>query len=328
MPGLAFAGLRHEHIFGLYDQALRRPDLELTGFWEEDEAARAAAAQRLPLPCYPDYETLLRDPRVSIVAVGDYYGIRGSRILRALRAGKHVISDKPLCTDLGELAEMEKLSREKGLFVGCLLDLRYDPALRLAQKLVQAGEIGPVHAVNFTGQHALQYGVRPGWYFEPGKHGGTINDLSIHGIDAVAMITGLKQPRVLCARQWNAFAAREPAFADCAQFMLAYENGAGLVADVSYSAPMPAAFSLPSYWRFSFWGEGGMLECRLGQGAVLLAKEGRAAEALAAPPVPSNALNDLMQSIQGKPAAFDPHSVFSSSRIALTIQEAAKEMQT
>ena len=64
----------------------------------------------------------------------------------------------------------------------------------------------------------------------------------------------------LKARQYNAFARQQPDFADCAQLMGEYENGAGLIADVSYSAPAPSAFSLPTYWRFSFWGERGMIQ--------------------------------------------------------------------
>ena len=327
MMGIAFAGLRHDHIYALYHLAQSDPAVRITGAWEADDAARAAAREKIDAPFYPDYDALLKDPQVDIVAIGDYYGIRGERILRALRAGKHVLSDKPLCTRAGELREMERLCREKGLYIGCMLDLRYDPALRCARELVHGGALGNIHAVNFTGQHALNYGVRPAWYFEAGKHGGTINDLAIHGMDAVAMVTGLSYRRTLCARQWNAFALREPGFADCAQFMGEYENGAGLIADVSYSAPMPAAFSLPSYWRFTFWGEGGMLECRLGENQLLLAQAGQEARMVPAPPIQENCLSDLIRNIRGEQTAFPPMSALESARITLSIQEFAKEAE-
>ena len=233
MTNIAFCGLRHGHIFSLYDLAKANPEVRVVGAWEEDEAARAQAMEKIAEPFYGSYEQLLADPRVEIVAVGDYYGVRGQRIIQALRAGRHVLSDKPLCTRLSELDEIERLCREKGLYVGCMLDLRYDPALRLAARLVRSGELGEIHAVNFTGQHPLNYGTRPMWYFEPGKHGGTFNDLAIHGLDAVRFITGLDYRRTLYARQYNAFAREQPDFPDCAQLMGEYENGAGLVADVS-----------------------------------------------------------------------------------------------
>ena len=320
MTNIAFCGLRHGHIFSLYDLAKANPEVRVVGAWEEDEAARAQAMEKIAEPFYGSYEQLLADPRVEIVAVGDYYGVRGQRIIQALRAGRHVLSDKPLCTRLSELDEIERLCREKGLFVGCMLDLRYDPALRLAARLVRSGELGEIHAVNFTGQHPLNYGIRPMWYFEPGKHGGTLNDLAIHGLDAVRFITGLDYRRTLYARQYNAFAHEQPDFPDCAQLMGEYENGAGLVADVSYSAPNGAAFDLPSYWRFSFWGEKGMLECRLGEGSVLLARSGGPVERLNAPAVRENCLSELLQAIRGQATVFPPNDALLSARVALEVQ--------
>lgn len=325
---IAFCGLRHAHIHALYELAAAHAGVSITGAWEADAAARQAAQARMTCPFYDSYDQLLADERVAIVAVGDYYGIRGQRVIAALRAGKHVLCDKPICTRLDELDEIERLCREKQLFVGCMLDLRYDPALRLAQKLIREGRLGEIHAVNFTGQHPLQYGVRPMWYFEEGKHGGTFNDLAIHGLDAVRYITGLEYRRTLKARQYNAFAHQQPDFADCAQLMGEYENGAGLVADVSYSAPSPSAFSLPTYWRFSFWGENGMLECRLGEGRVTYACAGMPqALCVAAEPVDEDCLRDLIRTIEGEPTAFAPNDALISTRTALCIQQAADMTQ-
>ena len=321
---IAFAGLRHGHIFTLARMARENPLFTITGYWEEDAAAREAAAPQFTETAYPSYDALLADPAVDVVAVGDYYGIRGERILRALRAGKHVLCDKPVCTRLSELAQIETLCREKGLKLGCMLDLRYDPALRMAQSMIRGGMLGEIHAVNFTGQHPLNYGVRPSWYFEPGKHGGTFNDLAIHGIDAVTMVTGLAYEKTLCARTWNAFAHSVPDFRDCAQLMGTLQNGAGVTADVSYAAPAPSAFSLPPYWRFSFWGENGFLECRLGEGEVTLALAGDAApRRLSAPPVTDDYLTDLTREIQGESVAFDTKSVLLSTKTLLEIQQFA-----
>ncbi len=325
---IAFCGLRHVHIDALYELAMAQQDVSVVGAWEENDEARKTAQAKMACPFYDSYEQLLADSQVDMVAVGDYYGIRGQRVLAALKAGKHVLCDKPVCTSIEELDEIERLCREKSLYVGCMLDLRYDPALRLAQSLIAQGRLGEIHAINFTGQHPLQYGVRPMWYFEEGKHGGTFNDLAIHGLDAVRYITRLDYRRTLCARQFNAFAHQEPGFADCAQLLGEYENGAGLVADVSYSAPSPSAFTLPTYWRFSFWGEKGMLECRLGENQVTLACEGMPqAETLAAPPVDEDCLRDLMLTIQGRKTAFEPNDALTSTRIALEIQQCANHME-
>ena len=109
MTNIVFCGLRHGHIFSLYDLAKANPEVRVAGSWEEDEAARAQAMEKIAEPFYGSYEQLLADPRVEIVAVGDYYGVRGQRIIQALRAGRHVLSDKPLCTRLSELDEIARL---------------------------------------------------------------------------------------------------------------------------------------------------------------------------------------------------------------------------
>jgi len=322
---IAFCGFRHGHINGLYKMASESKDWTVTGVWEENAEAKAAAQAFVTDRFYDSYEALLADD-AEIIAVGDYYGIRGQRIIQALKAGKHVITDKPVCTSLSELDEIERLSKEKKLCVSCMLDLRYDPAVRLARDLVRNDEIGQIHAVNFTGQHPLNYGTRPMWYFEEGKHGGTFNDILIHGIDAVKMITGLGKITTIAARQWNAFAKERKQFLDSAQLIAAYENGAGLLADVSYSAPSGVGFRLPNYWRFSLFGERGMIEFKVGSGKLLLAKAGdEEPSERTAEPYSGNFLTDLQSEIKTGCAEFVTADTLHSSRMALEIQKCADE---
>ncbi|MDD6877579.1 MAG: Gfo/Idh/MocA family oxidoreductase [Clostridiaceae bacterium] len=262
MLNLAFVGFRHGHINGLYTQAMENPDVSVVAAFEENEAARKAAEETLGVKFTHDsYEALLADPTIDAVAIGDYFGIRGARAIAALKAGKHVIADKPLCTSLKELNLIEKLSRQKGLKVGCMFDLRLNAWVEPVRDFIFSGKLGAIHQISFTAQHPLNWGTRPAWYFEDGKQGGTINDIGIHGIDLIPYITGLKFKKVIAARQWNAYAKLAPKFMDSAQFMAELDNGAGVMADVSYAAPSSCGFKLPQYWRFTIWGEKGVIEC-------------------------------------------------------------------
>ncbi len=266
----------------------------------------------------------MEDPSVDIAAIGDYYGIRGERIIDALKAGKHVITDKPVCTRPEELETISALCHNSNLRLGCMLSLRFDRAVRTAADIVQSGSLGEIHDIVFTGQHPLNYAVRPKWYFEPGKHGGTINDIAVHGLDAVKLITGLEINKILCARQWNAFAAKDPGFRDCAQFMLRYANGAGLCADVSYSSPSPAGYSLPGYWRFSFYGSKGWLEFRAGDPLLSIALDGdKCVRTIDAEPHEGSCLSDLILDIRGKECFFGTDSVLKASKDALSLQRFA-----
>jgi predicted dehydrogenase len=185
-----------------------------------------------------------------------------------------VVSDKPLCTRLDELDQIEALSSERGLSTVCMLDMRDGAPARTARALIQGGTIGEVHAVSFGGQHPLLLGSRPAWYFEPGKHGGTINDIGIHALDAIPWITGVPFSAVQAARCWNAFAPAYPHFEGAGQLMLVLENGAGVLGDVSYMMPDSSGYTLPFYWRMTFWGRKGVLEIAYNQDHVTLALDG------------------------------------------------------
>ena len=316
---LAFAGFRHSHIIGLYNTAKATEGVFITGCFEEDETARKTAEKSgIEFNCN-SYAEILNNPSVDAVAIGDYYGKRGKMIIDALKAGKHVICDKPLCTSLEELDEIEKLSKEKGLKVACMLDLRYMPQTDKVAELVKNGEIGDIATISFTGQHCLSYGSRPGWYFEEGKHGGTINDIAVHGIDLIRLITGKNLTHVNCAKVWNKFADKEPNFKDCAQFMFEME-GISVMGDVSYSAPGFGGI-LPTFWNFYIWGTKGMINFRYSEDVIHLYKGTE--EIIQCKRDSLKWLDDFISEINGKGFETGTAETLKSQRQVLEIQKEA-----
>ena len=324
---ILFHGFRHGHIDGLYRRVAGADYAEVVGCIEADARARARAQSVLGAEfSSATYEEWLCSD-MDAVAVGDAYGDRGGVIIKALEAGKHVIADKPFCTDLTELARIRELCEEKGLILTCMLDLRYLPQVQRARQILQDGMLGAVRNVAFNGQHCMDYAHRPAWYFEKGKHGGTVNDLAIHGIDLVRMLTGMEFSRIDAARTWNAYATRHPDFKDAAIFMAQLENGAGVLADVSYSAPSQA-FSMPTYWEFRIWCERGLMTFCYTDGSVTLYGEGAAAPVvLAGIPCERDWLSDFAADIEtGHIAA--TRDLMCSAETALRIQKMAEKGET
>lgn len=327
---LAFIGFRHGHILSLYDLAQQWDDIEVVAACEEDAGTRKSLGERVQFT-HKSASELLAGAECDAVAVGDYYARRGPLALDILRSGRHCIVDKPLCTRLEEVDDIEALTRDKGLKVGCMLTMRDSASSIEARRLIGDGAIGEVHAITFGGQHPLLLGSRPGWYFEPGKHGGTLNDIGIHAFDALPWITGLRWARVEAARSWNAFVPQYPHFHDGSQALLTMSNGAGVTGDVSYFAPDAAGYRLPQYWRTTFWGREGILEWATGQKMTLVGsgdKEPRAIDAGA-----GNAggyLRAFMRDIAGETEAdgLDTAEVLRAARTALRVQRAADEGQT
>ena len=329
---LAFMGFRHGHIFALYDLARLHSEVEIVAGCEEDAETRQSLAGTNYAVTHDDYARMLDEVPCDAVAVGEYYGKRGAVIIEALRRGKHVISDKPICTSLEEYETIVQLSREKGLAVGCQLDLRENPAMIGLRNAVREGLIGEVVAVSFTGQHPLKYkSGRPDWYFEEGKHGGTINDIAIHAIDYLPWVTGHNFARINAARGWNARLPQAPGFQDGGQMMLTLKNGAGVLGDVSYFAPDSFNYAVPQYWRLTFWGTEGVLEGGLNVPLVLHRNGETEPRTLPLPePTPGAYLHSFIKEVRGETegVTLSTIDVLEAARVTLLIQrEADKAFQ-
>jgi predicted dehydrogenase len=330
MLKLAFMGLRHAHIYSLLKHARETPGVEIVGVCEEDRETRAAVTKAGTVTVTHDsYAQMLLETDCDAVAIGDYYGRRGAIAIEALKRGKHVISDKPLCTSLAELEEIQSLAAANNLKIGIMLDLRDGGTVRKAHELIRGGAIGAVHAVVFTAEHPLMPDSRPGWYFEKGKHGGTLNDIGIHAIDLIPWITGLNFTRLEAARSWNSFAEKTPWMHDAGQFMATLENGAGVMGEVSYFMPDSMGYSLPQYWRMTFFGRNGMLELVSTQKSIMLAKNGDKAPLRPEPALDREGgyLQAFLAEVNGTPipAALCTADILRASRQALLIQEAGEK---
>ena len=140
----AFAGFRHFHIVDLYERVKCHPGCKITLAVEEDAAARAFAGENWGIELTGNDYSGLRQEEFDVLAIGDCYGRRGALAIGALEAGKHVISDKPICVSLDEWRRIRDLADAKGLKVGCMLDLRDNGNVVAARQIV-AGEIGRAH---------------------------------------------------------------------------------------------------------------------------------------------------------------------------------------
>jgi len=326
---IAIAGLRHGHINSLIDLVKERPDTELVALCEEDaETREKVIASGICDTVFDSYTKMLDAIECDAIGIGDYYAKRGRIAIEAMRRGKHIVADKPLCTRLHELDEIEALSRREKLSVSCQFDMRSSALFRTVRRVIAEGTIGEVHAISFNGQHPLMYGTRPNWYFETGKHCGTINDIAIHAIDYIPWLTGLQFTTINSARNWNARLKEVPEFLDAAQMMLTLENGAGVIGDVSYLTPDSFGYGLPQYWLTLIWGSGGLIEVSNGSDLKLYKdgeKEVRIVELDAA--APGAYLDSFLREIRGETEGLELTSaeVFHSSRVALRVQQAADE---
>lgn len=326
---LAFIGFRHGHVMGLYKGALAHSGVEVVAACEEDarasETLRANGTVQLT---HDRIDDVLANVDCDAIAIGDTYARRGEIAIKALEAGKHVIADKPVCTRLNEIDRIAGLASEKRRAVGCLLDLRDSAVYRTMRRVIREGAIGDVHTCLFTAQHPLMLSTRPAWYFEPGQHGGTINDIAIHAIDLIPWMTGRQLVEVTAARVWNARLPQYPHFQDAGQLMLRLDNDGGVFGDVSYLSPDDLGYGAPQYWRVTCHGSDGVVEGAYNSTSVSLAGRGdkTAREVVLDPAKPDGCLEAFMNEISGRvePGALTTADVLRASRVSLLAQQAAE----
>jgi predicted dehydrogenase len=129
---------------------------------------------------YGDLSELLSDPDVEIVDVATHPDVRPAIVLRALEAGKHVLSQKPLAPDLPTARRLVEEGERRGLRLAVNQNGRWAPAWRAATLLIAEGAIGDVVAVTHLYHH--NYGFTVGTVFDRIEHF-VFYDYSIHWFD-------------------------------------------------------------------------------------------------------------------------------------------------
>ncbi|GAA3398384.1 Gfo/Idh/MocA family oxidoreductase [Streptomyces roseoviridis] len=95
-----------------------------------------------------DYAAVLADPAVDAVAVATPAGTHLDVALAALRAGKHVLVEKPLATTYADGARLVAEAEERGLTLMCDHTYCYTPAVAKIRELVHEGALGDIHYVD------------------------------------------------------------------------------------------------------------------------------------------------------------------------------------
>src|SRR4051812_18935360 len=132
---------------------------------------------------------LIEDPRVDLVTICTPTDTHVELASAALRAGKHVLVEKPVSLDAGEIRKLERIAKESGRLCMPAMCMRFWPAWAWLKGRIDDGEFGQCVSATFTRLAAM-----PRWsgFFADGKRsGGAIVDLHIHDADFVYWCFGM-----------------------------------------------------------------------------------------------------------------------------------------
>ena len=118
-----------------------------------------------PSDAHADYRDLIARDDVGIVDVCVPPHIRREIVIAAARAGKHILSEKPLATVPADAAAMVEEVRKAGVTLGMVHNYLFQPEIILARELIRSGALGQVEIVilNYLGVQDIpgQCRVRP-----------------------------------------------------------------------------------------------------------------------------------------------------------------------
>ncbi|MEM9368405.1 MAG: Gfo/Idh/MocA family oxidoreductase [Planctomycetota bacterium] len=175
-------------------EALQRAGVQVTGILGSSPARSREAAEQLGLNrAYADLAELLADGSVDVVHITSPNRHHFEQASAALRAGKHVLCEKPLAMTSDESRRLVALAEQSGCFAGVAYNIRFYPLCHESAARVAKGELGSL--LHVTGSYVQDWLLKPtdfNWRVSA-EDGGALRavaDIGTHWLDLVQFVTG------------------------------------------------------------------------------------------------------------------------------------------
>ncbi|RME77251.1 MAG: gfo/Idh/MocA family oxidoreductase [Chloroflexi bacterium] len=202
-PGVAIVGTGF--MGPAHTEGLRRLGIKVVGILGSSPEKSRLAAEKLGIPkAYRSYDEVLADDEVHVVHITTPNRFHFDQASRALKAGKHVLCEKPLAMTSAESAALVQLANETGLVAGVNYNIRFYPLNLEAREIVRRGDLGDIFSI-YGGyvQDWLLYPTDYNWRVLADEGGKlrAVADIGTHWMDLVQTITGLEVEAVFANLQ-------------------------------------------------------------------------------------------------------------------------------
>lgn len=246
---IGVGGISHSHI-----QAYQKnPNVELYAFCDINEKVLKAAGEKYGIQrLYTDEaEMLAALPEIEAVSVCTWNSAHAPCTIMALRAGKHVLCEKPMALNAAEAQTMLDTARECGkkLMIGFVRRFGNDTAIM--QDFIKEGALGEIYYAKAT--YLRRNGNPGGWFGDKSRSGGgPLIDLGVHVIDLTRYLMGNPKPVSVYGATFNKLGNRKGLkdkvgytsvsktnddicdVEDFATALVRYDNGAVLSVEASF----------------------------------------------------------------------------------------------
>lgn len=167
------------------------------------DRAKAAPFEALApgLRVHDSYDALLADPQIDAIYIPLPNALHVTWSEKALRAGKHVLCEKPIAMRVEEIDRLIALRDETGLMIAEAYMIPHHPQWQRVKSLLAEGAIGPLRHIDtyFTFALADAGNIR----LNPELGGGVIRDIGVYTLGCARLATG-REPEIEAARlEWR-----------------------------------------------------------------------------------------------------------------------------
>lgn len=135
-----------------------------------------------------DLDAILSDEAIEIVALFVPPWIRADLLVKLAKAGKHVLTTKPLASSMEDCIRICNAAEENQIKVAAIYGRTEDPFIETAKDLFEHGELGKLALYYQTWLHA--YPKWNDWATDPRRNGGPFMDAMIHNLNAASYLMG------------------------------------------------------------------------------------------------------------------------------------------
>ena len=176
----------HLHIEGV----IAKEGAELFAICDTDPKVLAATKEKYNAPlAVCDYKELVDQPELDAVVIVTPDQVHKEMTVAFLKAGKHVLCEKPMALTMEECDEMRRAEKESGKMLMIGQVCRCTPAFRMTKNMIAEGKIGELFFVESEYAHNYEKARGAGdWRVTPERHG--IIGGGCHAVDLLRWIAG------------------------------------------------------------------------------------------------------------------------------------------
>jgi predicted dehydrogenase len=178
--------------FGLFclDAFSRMPEIRVVAAARARKPGARDACRRLGAATFDDPDQVINHAEVDIVHVATPPAFHCETALRALRAGKHVLCEKPPALRVQDAKEMVRAAHDAGRFLATSFVMRYNPVTEAVRRIIDTGVLGQalfarvINCGSDAGLHADH------WFWKKELSGGIFIEHGVHFFDLYARWLG------------------------------------------------------------------------------------------------------------------------------------------